>query len=576
VAAVASLFASPAGAFAQEQEIVRVPASSADFLNSGLLRISERGAADPQVTIVEFTDFACPFCAHSASGLRDLLREYPNKVRLILKHDPLNIHPNAALLHEAALAAGEQGKFWEMHDLLFARQGKLGMTELVQMAQELNLDVPRFQQAVEQERYKEIIAHDRSEASAFGVHGTPTFYINGHRISGYESFENLKRVVEQLSGDPVSHPGLATVRTTDFKLKDAPVRGSSKAPITVVEFSDMQCPFCAREAGVLREALANYPGQVQWVFKNFPLSFHPNSPLAHEAVMAAGAQGKFWEMHDLIFANQKSMARGDLDGFARQIGLDMQRFDSDLDASKYRDHIQADQDEGDRLNVTGTPTVFINGRRLVGAQQLTELVRLIADELKIAPPSNVMTGDSRVKPALRLGGDEAPVTITWYADLDSPLSAQAEELVLSAFREHSADVQVAFRNRPLAMYPGSEMVHEAAMAAAAQGKFWEMERLLVARRAPAVRADLLQYAAQVGLNVEDFVRALDERRYRSQVSDDLLEAQRLDVRGSPTFFVNATRVDGIPAPARFQELVQEEISRSRPGHQPVASGGSGY
>jgi protein-disulfide isomerase len=549
-----------------QEPLPRITPATSPLLPSELVRVNERGAAEPKVTIVEFVDFQCPFCARSAAALRNLLRDYPDKVRLIVKHCPLNIHPGAELLHEAALAAGEQGKFWEMHDLLFDRQGKLGISELESMAQEIGLDVPKFRQAVEEARFKDIIQHDRDEARAFGVNGTPTFFINGHRLSGVQSFENLKKIVEvELSGNTPSHSvPLPGTRISDIKLEGAPLRGTANAPITIVEFSDMQCPFCAREATVLQQVLADYPGRVQWIFKNFPLSFHINAPLAHEAVMAAGAQGKFWEMHDLIFANQKTMARGDLDRFARQIGLDMQRFDADLDGSKYHDRIQADQDEGERLNVSGTPTIFLNGRRLVGAQQLMELARTISDELKIAPAVRASQGTgSSAAASPRLGSPSAPVTITWYADLDSPLTAEAERMLRSVLRDHPADVQVIFRNRPLNMYPESELIHEAAMAAFSQGKFWEFEQLVAESRTPAHRADLLAYAAKVGIDVKKFTEALDQHRYRAQVADDLREAQRLDVRGSPTLFVNATRVDGIPSAARFAEMVQEEISRSQ-------------
>lgn len=541
--------------------------------NASILRISETGAVAPKVTIVEFADFQCPFCARAASTLRNVLRAYPDNVRLIVKHVPLSIHPTAPLLHEAALAAGEQGKFWEMYYLLYERQGKLGITEVTALAQELGLDIKQFRSAVESERYKDIIQRDQEEARAFGVSGTPTFFINGRRISGNQSFDDFKKLIDyQITGKSNTtnaQPKTAVVGTADLNIANAPSRGAPQAAVTIVEFSDMQCPFCAREINALRQVLADNPGQVRWVFKHFPLSFHANSALAHEAIMAANTQGKFWEMHDAIFANQKAIARNDLDVYARQLNLDMAKFDADLDSSRYREQIQTDQQDGERLGVTGTPTLFINGQRFVGAQQAADLAKVIAKELAHSSPNaaNSETEKLKARPEIALGPVSAPVTITWYDDLSSPLTRQADAVIRSLIQQYPNHVRVVFRNRPLSLYSGAEIVHEAAMAAAANNKFWEMEQLIAARRSPAQTFDLLGYASQLGFDKSLFAAALDSRMYRPTVEADLLEAKQLDVRGSPTFFVNGTRVDGIPAGERLKELVDGEISR----HQALLS-----
>jgi protein-disulfide isomerase len=122
-------------------------------------------------------------------------------------------------------------------------------------------------------------------------------------------------------------------------------------------------------------------------------------------------------------------------------------------------------------------------------------------------------------------------------------------------------VRVIFKNRPLSLYAGSEMIHEAAMVAASKNKFWEMEQLLANRRSPAQRSDLLSYAVKLGMDKAEFAAAIDSGSLRGMVAGDLLEAKELDVRGSPTFFVNDTRVDGVPSSARMKALVDSEISR---------------
>src|ERR1051326_3969388 len=113
-----------------------------------------------RVTIVEFFDYQCPFCLKTNSAVDEAIKQYLGKVRLVLKNLPLSIHPDSALAHQAALAAGEQGRFWEMHDLLFANQSKIKLPDLLRYAQQLHLDVPRFQKALESGRFRRVLEDD--------------------------------------------------------------------------------------------------------------------------------------------------------------------------------------------------------------------------------------------------------------------------------------------------------------------------------------------------------------------------------------------------------------------------------
>jgi protein-disulfide isomerase len=129
-------------------------------------------------------------------------------------------------------------------------------------------------------------------------------------------------------------------------------------PVEIVLYSDFQCPFCTQLAPAIREIQAKGIDAVQptVVFKNFPLSIHPNSQLAHQAAMAAREQGKFWEMHDLLFANQSQAQRSDLVGYARRLGLNVARFEHDLDSERIKKLIATDVAEGNKLGVIGTPS----------------------------------------------------------------------------------------------------------------------------------------------------------------------------------------------------------------------------
>ena len=159
------------------------------------------------------------------------------------------------------------------------------------------------------------------------------------------------------------------------KIDGAPVRGAPMATVTIVEFSDFQCPFCGRAHPVLAEAIAELDGRVKLIFKHFPLSGHVRGMPAARAAVAAQRQGKFWQMHDLMFEHQQELGDEQLLGYAKQLGLDMDRFKTDLASSEVQAQIDADKEAGIRLGVDSTPTIIVNGRRF-GESPRTLLVYL--------------------------------------------------------------------------------------------------------------------------------------------------------------------------------------------------------
>ncbi len=148
----------------------------------------------------------------------------------------------------------------------------------------------------------------------------------------------------------------------ELTTEGSPARGDEAAPITIVEFSDFQCPHCALAHEPLREVIERHPGRVRVVFKHFPLSFHTHAELAARAAVAAQMQGKFWEMHDLLFQNQADLSPELIERLANQIGLDMRRFRADRDSDEVGRRVAADRALGEEAGVQGTPALFINGR----------------------------------------------------------------------------------------------------------------------------------------------------------------------------------------------------------------------
>jgi protein-disulfide isomerase len=165
------------------------------------------------------------------------------------------------------------------------------------------------------------------------------------------------------------------------------VRGPENAPVTVVEYGDFECPYCGMAEPSVRELLRDF-GDVRYVWRHLPLNdVHPHAQLAAEAAEAAASQGAFWEMHDLLLDHQDALTVRDLVGYARSLGLDTDRFMTDLREHTGADHVAEDLDSADLSSVSGTPTFFINGRRHYGAydiETLRKAVKLAAASAKTA------------------------------------------------------------------------------------------------------------------------------------------------------------------------------------------------
>jgi protein-disulfide isomerase len=200
------------------------------------------------------------------------------------------------------------------------------------------------------------------------------------------------------------------------------------------------------------------------------LFIHPDARLAHQAAMAAAAQGQFWPMHDLLFANRDHVNRGDLVGYASKLGLDVKRFETDLDSERVGQQIDADIAEGNRSGVDATPSYTINGRHFSGTRSFDQLKELIVKEQFRAVAMAEVTDE-----AVSKGPAAASLTLDLYMDLQSPVSRSTLDVV-EQFVARYPSVRIRFRNFPLAFHPKAALAHEAAMAAARYGRFWELAR----------------------------------------------------------------------------------------------------
>lgn len=163
--------------------------------------------------------------------------------------------------------------------------------------------------------------------------------------------------------------------------QDDPVRGNAAAGVTIIEFSDFQCPFCARVNPTLAKIRETYGDKVKIIWKDFPLPNHPQAPKAAEAAHCAAEQGKYWEMHDVMFANQRGLEVAGLKQSAAGLGLDTAKFNRCLDSGQYASKVAAGAAQGDKLGVNSTPTLYINGRPVIGAQPFEVFKSAIDEEL---------------------------------------------------------------------------------------------------------------------------------------------------------------------------------------------------
>ena len=162
---------------------------------------------------------------------------------------------------------------------------------------------------------------------------------------------------------------------------EGPARGPKDAKVTIVEFSDFECPYCGAAHDTVEQVMNTYAGKVRLVYRQFPLSFHPHAEKAAEASLCAADQGKFWEYHDVLFKNQKKLEPADLKAHATEVGMDAQKFGQCLESGDKKKAVDADQQAGLAAGVGGTPAFFINGIFLNGAQPIDEFKKVIDGEL---------------------------------------------------------------------------------------------------------------------------------------------------------------------------------------------------
>lgn len=358
------------------------------------------GAADAPITVVVWSDLACGYCYRAQFTLDSLQRLYPGQLRFVHRWLPLD--EEFTLTAEAALAAAAQGKFRPMLERIYAVAGRLDRAGAELYARELGLDMIRFRADLDTGVHRARIAEDAKQAVALGVSGTPAFFINGRPVAGNRPLKVFVDVVDQelvrAGKQPAGYDALVADGrpSADTVAPEAPASeldgdqtyrvglglpghqlGPDTALVTIVTFGDFQCPYCQKQHVALRELRARYGDAVRIVYRHYAMRGHRHAQLAAEAAVAAAEQGKFWAFHDRLFDAFDTLSRPELEEHARAVGLDLPRFRAALDERRHRDVVVAETAAAEALGVDATPTMFVNGRPVVGSRDVSALAQTI-------------------------------------------------------------------------------------------------------------------------------------------------------------------------------------------------------
>jgi protein-disulfide isomerase len=591
-----------------------------------------KGAESPLVTIVEFSDYQCPYCARFTNMLDEVVKDpaYKDDLRIVFKQFPLPMHKDAAYGAEASLAAGAQGKFWEMHDLLFANPKAMSPADIEGYAKQIGLDLAKFQADMAAHTYKAKVDADLELGKRFGVRGTPSFFINGLWQRGAprtpealkELIDKERKAAEELVAagskrnevyarymragadkrvEPAKPQGPQQARAgePDPKANYAvptdgrPAFGPEDALVTIIEFSDFQCPFCSRVVPTLKEIKEKFPSDVRVVFRQLPLSFHDRARPAAKASLAAARQGKFWEMHDKLFENQKELTDQNFELWAKEMGLNVDQFKKDMADPAIEKMVAEDEQTAGKFGARGTPAAFVNGRFVSGAQPFPAFEAVIKEELEKAqkvmkekglakaglydemrkgwetelkvppppPPADHKRRDVKVDGLPGKGNLKNPkVTIVECSDFDCPFCNRVTGTVAQIVEQYGDKVAFYFRQYPLPMHKMAEPAHRAALAAHKQGKFWEMHDILFASRDKRSDEQLKEIAGQIGLDVGRWQKDFSDPATAKQVQDDIAACSALEVRGAPGFLINGRLLSGAQPFEVFKGVIEEELA----------------
>ncbi len=615
-----------AGSGETGEEIYRVEIGSSPII----------GNRNAPVTVINFSDFECPFSKRVFEEMGRLLQQHSGDIAYVYKHFPLAPHRQARRAAKAAIAANRQGKFPEMYRIIFENNQEISEENIFLWAEKIGLDRERFEKDFKGSDGDRLLQEDITAGNIFGVRGTPTLFINGRRFSGANLAQIERAVTEEIAhGKKLQKQGVpdayaeitknGRTRYTPPKRpapvipKDiyaieppafAPLWGPHDAPITVIFFGDLECPFSARFHETLEALKKEFDGKIRVAFAHLPLKLHPHAVTAAKATIAAGRQEKFWEFLSRLFTDQPLWKKEDasfdqsLDALAQELGIDAARFRKDMEDPRTMEVIHRDLALADILGVRGTPGVFINGRYASGAFPLESFQVAIREELERAKPfiEKGLSGDALYAELIKggrasladdhppsedpamiyrirlsnheptLGKKDAPVVIVEFSDFQCAPCAAAAAAADAIGKEHGDRVRIVYKHFPLFQHAQSE---EAARFALAVKRLSGDDKYRIARRrlfdaqsewgtSTDTNALFERYAKDMGLDWGRIHAEMASAALTEHLAEDRAEAAKNGIRSVPVFFVNGKKLSGPRITEQLKALVAD-LLKEKPG-----------
>jgi protein-disulfide isomerase len=604
---------------------MRVPVEPAD---------PKWGSPVAPVTVVVFTDLRCPYCARVEPTLDALKQTYgPMKLRFVIKHFPF--HENSESLARIAqgiwFEAGDR-PFFDFLRGVFERQEAIhDEASLGELLRRYGLDPLAIRKAALDPAVNEKLRADQKLVRALAVRGTPTFFINGAELSGAHSLEDFRvfidreleaaeKLVASGTAPKLVYATRVGVNTAEESRRQAsepaqpregelpptdslvrvpiagtPQRGPRDALVTIVEFSDYECPYSRQVQDTLDKLFELHPGKLRLSRRENPLPFHRRARAAAEFALEARAQkgdAVYFKVTRALFLSD--LGDASLEDIGKGYDLDVSRLKTALKSNRHRAAIERDQDLAADLGATSTPSFFVNGWRLSGAQPLDRFRRVVAAQLKVAE-ALVARGVPRARvydelmktarapdPPARLelpppsadlpskGPKNAQVTIEIFGDLECRFCARASETMRAVEQAYPKQVRFVWRHFPLeSIHPrarAAARVVEAARAQKGDAAFFEMvDRFYrdLDEEDAFSEARLRAYATELGLDADRLVAAATDTRFDATIDRDLAVGTKAGIEATPTFSIAGYELTGAQPPSAFKRLIKIALAQPR-------------